>query len=66
MAASMTEYTVHFQKGTRVGARSLRMVYVEAADADAAITLAKREFTDRAYRIVRVDYFDDDGRLQIA
>jgi hypothetical protein len=61
-----TEYTVHFQKGTRVGARSLRMIYVEASDAKTAVALAKREFSTPGYRIVRVDYFDDDGRRQIA
>ena len=60
------EYTVHFQRGTRVGARSLRMVTVEADDAAAAIKLAKREFSDRTYKLTRVDYFDADGHLQIA
>jgi hypothetical protein len=61
------EYTVHFQKGTRVGARSTRMFHVEATDWNAAVALAKREFNGehaRGYRLVRVDYFDPDtGRI---
>lgn len=60
----MTEYTVHFQKGTRVGARSLRMVTVEADNYVAAIAKAKREFSGeqaRGYRLIRVDHYDDTG-----
>ena len=58
----MLEFTVHFQKGTRVGARSLRMVHVEAATAPEAVKLAKLEFNGeaaRGYRLTRVDYFDE-------
>jgi hypothetical protein len=61
-----TEYTVHFQKGHRVGTRSLRMVHVEADNAKEAEAKAKAEFADfrqQGYRITRVDYFDEDGRL---
>ncbi len=58
----VTEYTVHFQKGTRVGARSLRMITVEATDYKAAIAAAKAEFNDPAYKLTRVDHFDADGR----
>ena len=65
----MTEFTVHFQKGTRVGARALRMVHVEADTAAQAIKLAKTEFNGadaKGYRVTRVDYFDADGRIVIA
>lgn len=58
------EYTVHFQKGTRVGTRSLRMVTVEAADVKAAIAAAKAEFNGeqaRDYKLTRVDHYDDTG-----
>lgn len=65
----MIEYTVHFQKGTRVGARSLRMVHVTADSPKAAIRLAKGEFNGdaaRGYRVTRVDHFDPEtGRLVI-
>ena len=57
----MIEYTVHFQKGKRVGARSLRMVHVEANDANEAVAKAKREFPDhraQGYRLTRVDHFE--------
>lgn len=59
----MTEYTVHFQKGTRVGARSLRMERFEAESAGRAITKAKKAFPDllrQGYRVIRVDHFDED------
>lgn len=59
------EYTVHFQKGSRVGARSLRMVHVDATDARSAVALAKREFNGdaaRGYRLTRVDYWDEEAR----
>jgi len=59
------EYTVHFQKGTRVGARSLRMVHVLAVSDSQAISKAKVEFPDfrkQGYRLTRVDHFED-GRL---
>lgn len=67
------EYTVHFQKGTRVGARSLRMVTVEADSVDAATDLAKNQFTTETpdwfrqrYRMTRIDHFDEStGRLVI-
>ena len=64
----MTEYTVHFQKGSRVGARSLRMEHVEALNSSQALELAKLNFHDfrsQGYRIVRVDHFDDDGRIVV-
>lgn len=63
--ATDLEYTVHFQKGSRVGARSLRMVHVMAVTGSQAIAKAKVEFPDfraQGYRIIRVDYFDDAGR----
>ena len=34
---AMTDFTVHFQKGSRVGARSLHMVHVEAETVKDAI-----------------------------
>jgi hypothetical protein len=65
----MTEFTVHFQKGTRVGARALRMVTVNAAGVAAAIKAAKAEFNGeqaRGYRLTRVDHYDEDtGRMAI-
>jgi hypothetical protein len=65
----MTEYTVHFQKGSRVGARSLRMEHVVAVDVEAAIRAGKALFPDhrsQGYRLTRVDHFDDEtGRLEI-
>lgn len=67
MAAEF-EYTVHFQKGTRVGARSLRMVHVNAVSDSHAMSLAKVEFPEfraQGYRVVRVDHFDADGRIVI-
>ena len=60
----MIEYTVHFQKGTRVGARSLRMVTVEADNARAATAKAKAEFKEPGYRLTRVDHFEN-GRIVI-
>ena len=39
------EYRVTFQKGTRVGARSVRISHVEAESQDAAITKAICEMT---------------------
>lgn len=63
----MTEWTVHFQRGTRVGTRSLRMIRVEAPDDERAIALARAEFpTARqdGYRITRIDFWDEGtGRL---
>lgn len=64
----MTEYTVHFQKGTRVGTRSLRMVHVEAPDRKIAKLRAMEQFPDfraNGYRITRVDHFDENGRIVI-
>lgn len=58
----MTEYTVHFQKGTRVGARSLRMVHVEANSAHEALSMARRQIAGpnyRGYRMTRIDHFDN-------
>ena len=63
-----TEYTVHFQKGYRVGSRSLRLVHVLAVSDSHAIAKAKAEFPDfraQRYAIVRVDHFDADGCLVI-
>lgn len=61
----MTEYTVHFQKGHRVGARSLRMERVEADTPERAIATAKKtEFPDyrqQGYGVIRVDHFDEDS-----
>lgn len=57
----MTEYTVHFQKGSRVGARSLKMVQVEADTVKQAAIDAKKDFSEwreRGYRLVRVDHFE--------
>jgi hypothetical protein len=66
---NMTEFTVHFQKGFRVGARSLRMVTVEAADAKAAMKAAKAQFHGeqaRGYRLTRVDHYDEEtGRMAV-
>lgn len=57
------EYTVHYMKGTRVGARSLRMIHVTADSADAAIAAAKPEAATLGpgYRLTRVDHFDGDS-----
>jgi hypothetical protein len=57
----MTEYTVHFQKGTRVGARSMKLVMVEASTIKQAAIDAKKafpEWKERGYRLVRVDHFE--------
>lgn len=63
------EYTVHFQKGTRVGARSLRMVQVETDSVKQAAINAKKEFADwreRGYRLTRIDHIDNEtGRVVI-
>lgn len=63
------EYTVHFQKGSRVGARSLRMVQVEADTIKQAAIDAKKQFADwreRGYQITRVDHIDKiAGRIVI-
>jgi len=62
------EYTVHFQRGTRIGARLLRMVTVSAISPSQAMELAKVSFpTSRSqgYRIIRVDHFDAHGHLII-
>lgn len=55
------EYTVHFQKGTRIGARSLRMVQVIASNIKEAAVKAKAEFPGwrQGYRLTRVDHFDE-------
>ena len=61
----MFEYTVHFQKGKRVGARSFRMVHVHAAGVGEAVQFARQEFNEPGYRITRVDHFDENGRIVI-
>ena len=64
-----TEYAVHFQRGSRVGARSLRMVRVKSFTARGATQLAKRMHGDlihNGYRVIRVDHFDEEtGRVVI-
>lgn len=55
----MTEYTVHFQKGSRVGARSLRMLQVTADSVVHAIEIAKAEFNVPDYHMSRVDHFEN-------
>lgn len=54
------EYTVHFQRGSRVGARSLRMVHVNATCPREAINYARAELAAYPHpgRIVRVDHFE--------
>lgn len=65
----MIDFTVHFQRGSRVGARSLRMEQVDAIDTKQAIAkarLAFPEFKAQGYRLTRVDHFDEDtGRMVI-
>lgn len=64
----MTEYTVHFRKGSCVGTRSLRMVTVEADRIRTAAILAKQQFPDwkeQGYRLTRVDHIDADGHVII-
>lgn len=67
----MTEFTVHFQKGSRVGARSLRMIHINCATAEQAVRCAKgkaKACSDlTGYKLVRVDYYDEEtGRMMIA
>ncbi len=61
----MTEYTVHFQRGFRVGARSLRMERVEAKDDREAVKIAKKtafpDHKQQGYGVTRVDHFDGDS-----
>ncbi|MGH6792164.1 MAG: hypothetical protein ACRECF_05435 [Methyloceanibacter sp.] len=61
----MTEYTVHFQRGFRVGTRSLRMERVEAETPEQAIKVAKKtafpDHREQRYGVVRVDHFDGDS-----
>jgi hypothetical protein len=65
----MIHFTVHFQKGDRIGARQLRMVHVEAANPAHAIKAAKAEFKGEqahGFKMIRVDHFDEeDDRLVI-
>jgi len=56
------EYFVHFEKGFVVGARSRRMINVEANDAQRAVLAACRKFNEYGYRLISVDHFED-GRL---
>lgn len=63
------EYTVHFQKGTRVGTRSRRLVRVKSFTARGAVQQAKRmhgELVHQGYRVTRVDHFDEKtGRIVV-
>lgn len=65
----MTEYRVHFQKGHKIGTRSLRIVDVSADTAHDAAKQAKRlrdDLIQGGYRVVRVDHFDETtGRTVI-
>lgn len=61
----MTEYTITFQKGHRVGTRSFRMIHLEADNSAQAVKLAKKQFKEHGYGLVRVDHFDDDGHIVI-
>jgi hypothetical protein len=59
------EYTVHFQKGFRVGARSLRMVHVQAGNPKEAVKKAKIEWQpEPGYKLTRIDHFEG-GRIVI-
>ena len=64
----MTDFTVHFQKGSRVGARSLHMVHVEAETVKDAIRKARAEHDTwgdiAGFNMTRVDHFED-GRIVI-
>jgi hypothetical protein len=64
----MTEFTVHFEKGRRVGTRSLHMVRVEAETVKEAVRKARAEHETwgdaHGYRMTRVDHFED-GRIVI-
>jgi hypothetical protein len=63
---TMTEYTVHFQKGFQVGARRIRMVPAIANSVAEAIKLARADFSEPGFKLVRVDHFDpESGRLII-
>lgn len=66
--ANDLEYSVHFQKGRRVGTRSTRVEHMLAVTASHAVAQAKAAFPDfrvQGYRIVRVDHFGEDGRIFI-
>ena len=65
--SNMVEYTVHFQKGSRVGTRRLRMEHVEALNAREAIIKAKALFPtwrEEGFRLTRVDHLEA-GRIVI-
>lgn len=51
----MTEYVVHFEKNVANPGRRVRAIRVEAIDEMAAKAIAFREFSDRTYKIVRVE-----------
>ena len=57
----MQEYTVHFRKGTRVGARRYRFEHVVAGNAADAEYEAKLLFRDRSFRVCRVDHFEGNS-----
>jgi hypothetical protein len=59
----MFEFTVHFQRGWKVGARSLHMEHVHAHSAREAVKLARQNFTGNAakgFKLTRVDHWDED------
>lgn len=63
-----TQYTVHFQRGWRVGARQTRMVNVFAQGTLDAKVYARIAFPDayeQGYRIVRIDHFDVNGHVVV-
>ena len=64
---SMFDFTVHWEKGHRVGARALHMEHVVAATAKEAIKLAKKAWkVEPGFRLTKVDHFDEDtGRIVI-
>jgi hypothetical protein len=54
----MILYTVHFQKGTRINTRKLRLIAIKADTADEAKARARSQLRDcgniTGYRITRV------------
>ena len=59
-------HIVHFTKGTRVGARSHRSIYVTANDEDDAVTKAKKEWPTsgkEGYKVSHVHTFSEEVEL---